>query len=444
MSTITSTDALSTHVRGYAQAVRLHLVDLGPDVVDDLTDGLEADLTEAVLDQDSAHADAVGTHAFDLAERFGPTDRYADELRNAAGLPSAPARRAGRGPGGAISDAWTVISDRWRAAWRPMTSTPGWAATMDLVRSLAPAWWILRGWVGAQVILVALRASDVVLWPETTPARLVVVAAVLVSVQWGRGRWVPRWAWFPCALAVASVAAGLLAIPMVADVEADTQVVTGGSGYDTGWNDGYGSAQVSGTSTGGGPGQDGVWVDGVQVSNLFAYDAEGDPIRDVQLYDDRGRPVRTIGADATWDTWSVPDVPGSWSFQPAVASDGRTRWNVFPLSAVPAEQVGLGADGDGYLDMEGQEHPLPPTGVQPEAMPWPFLKAPTVIEDDAAAGSGSEKRDDPAEERRGESPTSDPASDPASDRDGETVRPGERPTSGSESREPTLEATQAD
>lgn len=445
MSTSTSTDALSAHVRGYAQAVRLHLADLGPDVLDDLTDGLEADLTEAVLDQDSTHDSGVGTQAFDLAARFGPADRYATELRTAAGLPLASARGEGRGPGGTVGAAWTVVSDRWRTAWRPLTSTPGWAAVVDFMRSLAPAWWILRGWVGAQVIQSQFETGGVTFWPSSTAGRLLVVAAVLVSVQWGRGRWVPRWAWFPRALAVASVAAGLLAIPMVADVEADTQqVATGGSGYDAGWNDGFSSAQVSETSMGGGSGQDGVWVDGMQVSNLFAYDAEGDPIRGVQLYDDRGRPVRTIGADATWDTWSVPDVPGSWSFQPAVASDGRTRWNVFPLSAVPADQVGLGADGDGYLDMEGQEHPLPPTGVQPEAMPWPFLKAPTAIEDDAAARSGSEKRDDPAEERRGESPTSDPASDPTSDRDGETVRPGESPTPGNGSREPTLEATQAD
>ena len=55
MNTIAST--LSAHVRGYAQAVRLHLADLGPDLAEDLTDGLEADLTEAVLDDGDASAD---------------------------------------------------------------------------------------------------------------------------------------------------------------------------------------------------------------------------------------------------------------------------------------------------------------------------------------------------------------------------------------------------
>ncbi|WP_129789543.1 hypothetical protein [Promicromonospora panici] len=440
MSTTTSTDTLSAHVRGYAQAVRLHLEDLGPDVADDLTDGLEADLTEAVLDDVEAPADAVGTQVFDLTARFGPADEYAAELRAAAGLPSAaPARRPIPAAARAIGEAWTVASDRWRATWRPLTSTPGWAAAVEFVRSLVPAWWILRGWVVAQVLLVSFTPAGIVLWPESTHGRVLVVAAIVVSIQWGRGKWVPRWAWFPRVVAVASVAAGLLAIPMMTQVEAGARPVVADyyTGFDAGWAEGFSNAQVSTVNAGDGAGTDGVWVDGVQVSNIFAYDAAGDPIRDVQLFDDRGRPIRTIGAGATWDTWSVPDVPGSWSFQPALASDGRTRWNVYPLSAVPADQVGLGDDEvGGYSEGEGTEYPLPPTGVQPQELPWPFLKAPTAIEDDdAVAGSGAEESDEPAHEGLGHDRS---ANDPA----GDTVRPGDRPASGGV--EPTLEATEAD
>lgn len=476
MNTITSGDALSAHVRSYAQAVRRHLVDLGPDVADDLTDGLEADLTEAVLDAEVATADAVGTQAFDLADQFGPADEYAAELRAAAGLPApAPAGRTGRGPGRVLGDAWTVVAERWRAAWRPVTSTPGWAAFADFARSLAPAWWILRGWVAAQVVMWA-AGMDVTLWPSSTGGRILVVAAIVVSVQWGRGRWVPRWAWFPRAVAVASVAAGVLAIPLVSDVAAESSsVVTSGS-YDAGWSDGFHEAQFSQASTGGDgrmAGTDGIWVEGMQVSNIFAYDAAGDPIRDVQLFDDRGRPVRTISDSATWNTWSVPDVAGSWNFQPTTSSDGRTRWNVFPLSAVPADEVGLGSEGDYYgpeqddyygpelddYNGPGQDlapYPLPPTGVRPQDMPWPFLKAPTAIEDDgpvpgsdadagsgtdagadSGAGSGTDASDEPAQGRPG-------ADRPMSGTGGEPVHPRERPASGTEFPEPTLEATQAD
>lgn len=458
MNAITSNDALSAHVRGYAQAVRLHLADLGPEVADDLTDGLEADLTEAVLDEAATAADTVGTQAFDLVARFGPADEYATELRTAAGLPpSGPAEQGARGPGRALREAWTAGSERWRAAWEPLTSTPAWAAVAGFALSLAPAWWILRGWVGAQVVMWPFGMSDVTLWPSSTAGQVLVIAAIVISVQWGRGRWVPRWTWFPRAVAVASVAAGLLAIPMVADVAADSRpaVASYGTGYDSGWNAGFYDAQI--TAAGGGSsidgnGTDGVWVDGVRVSNLFAYDAAGDPIRDVQLFDDRGRPVRTIGSDATWDTWSVPDVAGDWSFQPAIASDGRTRWNVYPLSAVSAEQAGMdGESGDPY-GSEEQGYPVPPTGVQPQEMPWPFLKAPTAIGDGAAAdpGSGSGTRTDSGtrteeSDATGGADQGRPGSDrPASDPAGEQVRPGERPTSGSGSREPTLEATQSE
>ena len=195
-----------------------------------------------------------------------------------------------------------------------------------------------------------------------------------------------------------------------------------------------------------------------QVSNIFAYDAAGDPIRDVQLFDDRGRPVRTIDDGATWNTWSVPDVPGSWNFQPTTSSDGRTRWNVFPLSAVPADEVGLGSEEGDYYGPEQDDasYPLPPTGVRPQDMPWPFLKAPTAIEDDgpvpgsdadagsgtdaeadSGAGSGTDASDEPAQGRPG-------ADRPMSGTGGEPVYPRERPASGTEFPEPTLEATQAD
>jgi hypothetical protein len=106
---------------------------------------------------------------------------------------------------------------------------------------------------------------------------------------------------------------------------------------------------------------------------------------------------------------------------------------------VPADQVGLGdAEVSGYPDPEGQEYPLPPTGVQPQEMPWPFLKAPTAIEDDGVvAGSSSDESDEPAQERPGDD---GPANDPA----GNMVHPGDRPASGGGDTEPTLEATQAD
>ena len=97
---------LLDHVSAYAAAVRSHLADLSPEQVDDLTDGLEADLAEALEDREgpvvtgeipigraavdagipSPPDGAAGSAVIDLTRRFGPAAAYAAELRAAAGL----------------------------------------------------------------------------------------------------------------------------------------------------------------------------------------------------------------------------------------------------------------------------------------------------------------------------------------------------------------------
>lgn len=101
---------LLDHVSAYAAAVRSHLADLSPDQVDDLTDGLEADLAEALEDPrgpvatgeilirrpvGSIAADAARSSIIDHNQRFGPAAAYAAELRSSAGIEPAraPARR---------------------------------------------------------------------------------------------------------------------------------------------------------------------------------------------------------------------------------------------------------------------------------------------------------------------------------------------------------------
>ena len=95
------TVACETDVAQYAEAARAALADLGPDQVDDLTDGLEANLADALADDGRARRGS-------LFDEFGPPDVYAAELRAAAGLAPAGAQREGRcaprlGPRGAQS-----------------------------------------------------------------------------------------------------------------------------------------------------------------------------------------------------------------------------------------------------------------------------------------------------------------------------------------------------
>jgi hypothetical protein len=379
---MTTGNLLDAHVRGYAQAVRLHLADLGPEVVDDLTDGLEADLAEALTDREPVlpAAQAGGDDVvLDLTRAFGPADRYAAELRSAAGLP--PAAPAAPAPGGGaragLAAARAGARDAWARAWSPVTSTPAWRSARALAGELRPVWWVARGWVLGSWAASAVGGSWFSLVPVESSDLVLQAAAVVVSVQWGRGRWLP-WRWAPRLAVVATVAAAFVVVPL-ADVTRDRVVAGSGSSYDQGYADAMSSVSPVSYGGVGVPDEDGVWVDGMQVSNLFAYDAEGDPIKDVQLFDDRGRPVRTVSDEGATRVWAVPDVEGRWYFQPGLATDGRQRWNAYPLSAVAQDDM-VTDDATGTL--------RPAVGTQPRTMPWPFLKAPTAIAPAGAAGAG--------------------------------------------------------
>jgi hypothetical protein len=436
---ITAGATLAAHVRGYAEAVRLHLADLGTEVTDDLTGGLEADLTEALAD---AHRPAGATDdvVLDLAATFGPAAAYAAELRSAAGLPPEEHPR-GTGLRGALAARGRRSRERWARRLEPVTSHPRWAALRELAEVLRPAWWLARGWL-VGVVLMSLMAAvtgifatreGFTLVPASVEQFLVMAGCALVSVQWARGRWLPE-RWLPRATGGATALA-VLSLPFVLTATDDLTAQSFepvASSYDAGYQDGVEQAHYA--SYGGVPGDDGVWVDGMQVSNLFAFDTNGDPIRDVQLYDDRGRPVRTITADGSQEAWEVPQIDGPWFFRPTVADDGHSRWNVYPLQALPENAMEWDDDGAGLE---------PVVGVRPEDMPWPFLKAPTTI---TREGAGEQPEGDPTptpspSESEGSDPTDPAPSEPAPS----STAPAE-PTGGtpSDRRSPAEQVTVAD
>lgn len=394
------------HVHAYAQQVRAHLADLRPDQVEELADGLEADLAEAVVDapgalprrapapapdgapagtDGAAGAEALDDTGLDLVAFFGPPAEYAAELRTAAGLPPAvPGAARGPRPGlrRRLAGLGEMLAADWRAGWQPVTSSPQWASTAEFLRALTPAWWILRGWVVATLLLALVAGYQVAVLPPDLSARVVVLLAVVVSVQWGRGRWLPTRGLRKVGRPL-SVAAAVAAVPavLVAASASASSPYAWDRGYEQGRSDAS-SGLVSSVSFGSGdsPGTAGVWVDGAQVSNLFVYDAAGEPLRDVQVFDDRGRQVRTITEEGASGAWAVPDVEGTWYFQPALATDGRERWNVYPLRAVAEEDVEY-PEGDG--------RPVPATGTRTRDMPWPFLQAPTAVPSSVGTGETS-------------------------------------------------------
>lgn len=271
-------------VTEFARAVRRQLVDLGPDTLDELTDGLEADLGEKLAD-----GDALGDPA-----------AYAAELRAAAGF-AAKTPRSTRWLDD-VSAGWHLLLSRLA----PLTTLPVVASAIAIAVALRPVWWLVRGWAFFYV-LTGFQA-----FPHNFWDLLALPAFVLLSVQWGRGKWLP-WRWSRGAVIALSVIA-VLALPTLANSVLDR--ITVSDSMDP-------SEYIN----------DGILLDKQQVTNIFAYGPDGEPLRGVQLFDQHGRPLSVVSPN-----WPAPYAYGDDGITLLVPSDGatgQTGWNVYPLQSVP-------------------------------------------------------------------------------------------------------------
>lgn len=360
------------------------VADLSPEQVEDLTDGLEADLAEALEDPRGAvatgeipigRAGAVqGSGALiDLTRRFGPADEYAAELRAAAGVAAPPSPVSGAAQ---LGRSVAAVRTGLVARGRELAARPGVAALAGFAIALRPLWWLALGWVWFVLVVWVLRgflgfSLSRGLLPTTAGAWLLLALTAVVSVQWGRGR-LARPAVLHWAATGGNVLAVVLALPLAA---AAWGLVS--DRIDASPTVSYVEVPVYEQA----PPQDGGWVDGMQVSNLFVYDADGEPLTGVQVFDDRGCEVRTT-TDGELSVWSLPGVAEPWRFVPAQDDSGRDRWNVYPL---------LGAPASSWDEAAG---PMPE--LLPEASastpPVPFAKAPAVTvgpADDVPEGAGN-------------------------------------------------------
>jgi len=318
-------EAPAADVEAYAAAVRRALADLTPEQVDDLTDDLEVALADALADDHRA------TTGAGLVGLFGTPEAYAAELRTAAGLATGTPRKRGGSVGDVAARFRTSLLD----GLEPLRAQPWWPGLAAFARSLAPLWWVARGWVCYAICGAVLGLG---IPPRGLFAWVVLLAFVVVSAQWGRGLWlshpllrVARW--------TASVVAIVVAIPLLAT---------------------YGGPQVSGSSYTVYP-STGVWVDERAAENLFVYDSSGQPVPGAQVFDDRGQPVLVDegGYGAGWS-----DENGNWvDAAPAVSADGRPHWNAYPLRGAAAGDPDAPADD--------------PASVAEPA--WPFAQAGAVL-----------------------------------------------------------------
>lgn len=307
------TTTVHDDIRAFAAAVRSHLDDLPLDEVDDLLDGLEADLAD---------------QASEAGEEFTLPDAatYAAELRAAAGLPERGAPRTVPERERLVEQ----VKNGWRELGAAVRKNAAGAWLLDTLGALNPVWWLVRGavWYICLYILAwtlvpsrfsgglfgALLSLD-----GNVGAWAVLLAALVVSVQWGRQRWLPgRGARF---LRSVLTVGAVIALPILASLY--TQGVSLASAR---MNDVPEPYVVSGLS-----------VDGSRVRNIFAFDAEGNPIPIVQLFDQNGTPLTTVGRDEGPQTIDGYFYGGGGPVPvPYPVPGGNDAWNIFPLRELPA------------------------------------------------------------------------------------------------------------
>lgn len=209
-------------VADYVDAVRAELNDLPGDTIEDLTDGLAADLTEALI----ASQDVPQTPV----QVFGPPKAYATELRAAAGI--VPRQRIRRLSGWSWVSGRTVFGralvrafDQIREDVREQFGSAlaeqiWWPPFRDFLRAARPSWWALRAfltyWYLAQLGSQPNHEpmGQRMNLPHSPLTWLAMAGLFVLSVEIGRRRW-------PAVVGAAVIAAELwliivvlLALPM--------------------------------------------------------------------------------------------------------------------------------------------------------------------------------------------------------------------------------------
>lgn len=307
---ITPSEHVPADVTAFVGQVRAELSDLPPDDVDELTVGLAADLADARADSPDAWREGVGSPQV-----------YAAELRAAAGLP----------PKAVVEPPRPGTFDGLRAAWHASPARPWlerWYA------ELRPGGWVLRG-------LTAGLAIGIATWGQL--GALAAVVAVPVSI------WIGREARRGMLLAKVLGAVGAVVAAFVLFVVCLAWRPSSSSGYSESYvpTEAYNGGEI--------------------IANLYGYDAAGNRVDGLRLYDQSGNPVRAT------------DYNG-------------TEFTAFPGALDPGSQGDVWAGVDGYAW-------VPPMTIPPVATattPTPSMSgsstsssASSTAEDPTSTGSSS-------------------------------------------------------
>lgn len=314
-----TTGTLPDDVRLFLERVRERLDDLPAQEREDLLTDVEPSVLASAQEGDAP-----------VEARLGPPERFADELRAAAGLP--PRTLVIPPPSAApIPEPRPPLRDVLRAH-------PVYQRLDGPARELAPMWWLVRGYV-AVCVLAAAVAGEWTAVPFRSSGAFETVASVLVGI--GVSVWiglrrrrasaaaiVVNVALVLCTLAVAAVGVGDLDASRYADTV-------------------YVNEPMAGLSFNGG-----------SVGNVFAFDRNGALLYDVRLFDGDGQPLTVGDGDAD----PMRRVPKS--------STGDLAYNDFPIR---------------YFEPGTTRVANPSAGAPPS--PGPLTGEPLVPTPDAGGGA---------------------------------------------------------
>ncbi|PZS28228.1 MAG: hypothetical protein DLM58_17410 [Pseudonocardiales bacterium] len=303
------TTTASLEIESYYERVRAALAGLTPETRDDLLEDLPDHLAEVLAEGDGS-----------LQDRLGEPEAYAAELRAAAGVEptSTP------GPHGvheALECGLRRTAELSRRFDVQAGRLVGYPRFVDVLRSLAPGWWVLRGWIVAQFICGAQDGSSAHGFAPrlgySLPAGvLITVAAVAASIWLGK-RSTSFTAWPRRIVAAGSVViAGWAVLVLTGNI---------GNTYSDGSSGYY--APPSGADVG-------------NVSDVYIYDKDGHAVVGARLFDQDGNPIM-IGnaycADGNPATGAGPEgAAQEWTYPLCPTNLGPFRSGPGPLPATAA------------------------------------------------------------------------------------------------------------
>lgn len=387
-----TTSLLLENVAAYASQVRACLRDLGPEQVDELTGGLEADLAEAIEDPNgrpitgeipiTSPADSSASTSgsgevpedktvIDLELKFGTPKAYADELRSAAGLPLADPSSTGEdgAPGRGMRGA-----ARLQEGMRRVDSALGFAGWDELraaFHAAQPLWSSLLIWTLAAGALGIFFGADPFLAVALGLGLFTIVS--VLSIRYYRGTWVPQRG-LPHASRYLNVLAVVALLPLLGSASSASPTVE----YVYLDNEYY-DDEILGTNAA-------IYVGGSRATNLFVYGPDGEFIDGARVIDQDGRPLQLTPNGSLFD----PDMDVSMFWEPRVDATGADAWNAFPLGFWTSRMANWDEETEKWVLPEGVNirPQVPPIAKLTALEPAP-TESPAEKEGAADATSGS-------------------------------------------------------